>query len=155
MISPEFLRRFPFFFGFDDVQLKALAMIADQREAAEKETIFEEGAPAHKFYLLVDGSIDLYIKSEEENNPASRRDFAVGEINPGEAFGFSTLLEPYIFSVTARSAVTSKIIEFDGANLKALIEDDKGFGYQLLLQVSRSLVERLYSTRVQLGAAWA
>jgi len=155
MISPEILRRYPFFYGFDDTQLKAVAMITDERELSANTTLFEEGTPAQKLYLLVDGSIDLYIKSEEENNPGSRRDFAVGEINPGEVFGISALLEPYIFSVSTRSARGSKLIEFDGASLRALIQVDKPFAYQLMLQTTKALMGRLNSTRVQLAAAWA
>ncbi len=155
MISPEVLRRFPFFFGFDDSQLKALAMIAEEQEIEPKSTLFEEGQPAQKFYLLLSGSVDLYVKSEEENNPASRRDFAVGEVNPGEVFGISTLLEPYQYQVSARSPLAGQMIEFDGVALRALLQIDKGFGYQLMLQTSKSLMSRLAATRVQLAAAWA
>lgn len=155
MISPEILRRFPFFYGFTDAQLKALAMIAEERDLSADTAIFEEGNPAQKFYLLVDGSIDLYIKSEEENNPGSRRDFPVGEINPGEVFGIATLFEPYVFSVTTRSANASKLIEFDGPSLRALTQVDLSLAYQLMQQSARTLLGRLNSTRVQLAAAWA
>jgi CRP/FNR family transcriptional regulator, cyclic AMP receptor protein len=155
MISPEVLRRFPFFFGFDDSQLKALAMIAEEYEVDKYATIFGEGEPARKFYLLAEGSIDLFVKSEEQNNPASRKEFSVGEINPGEVFGINSILEPYQHGFTERAGQTSKIIEFDGAALRALIEVDKNFAYRLILQIAKSLMERLYSTRVQLGAAWA
>ena len=87
MISIETLRRFPFFNGLDEAQLQALAMLADENKADAKELIFEEGSAANKFYFLVSGNVDLYIKSEEENDPGSRRDYAVGEINPGEVLG--------------------------------------------------------------------
>jgi CRP/FNR family transcriptional regulator, cyclic AMP receptor protein len=155
MISPEVLRRFPFFFGFDDNQLKALAMIAEEYEVDANTTIFGEGEPAHKFYLLAEGSIDLFVKSEDQNNPAFRREFSAGEINPGDVFGINSILEPYKHGFTERAGQASKIIEFDGAALRALIEVDKSFAHRLFLQVAKSLMERLYSTRVQLGAAWA
>lgn len=155
MISPEKLRRFPFFVGFDDAQLKALAMIAEEHTVEAKATLVDEGKPAQKFFLLVDGSIDLYIKSEEANDPASRRDFAVGEINPGEVFGISTVLEPYIYATTVRSATASQVIEFDGAALRELMQHDKAFAHQLMLQIAQALMSRLNSTRVQLAAAWA
>jgi CRP-like cAMP-binding protein len=155
MISPETLRRFPFFFGLDESQLKALAMIADQSDLASAPTIFEEGNPANKFYLLVDGSVDLYVKSEEEYNPASRREFAVGEINPGEVFGIGTLLEPYKYSVTARCPVNCVVLEIDGLSLRAIFQVDKIFAYLFMLHTSKALIERLTSARVQLAAAWS
>jgi CRP-like cAMP-binding protein len=155
MISPEVLRRFPFFFGFDDGQLKALAMIAEEYEVDASTTIFVEGEPARKFYLLEEGIVDLFVKSEEKNNSASRREFNVGEINPGEVFGINSIMEPYKNGFTERTGQASRIIEFDGAAMRALIEVDKGFAYILILQVAKCLMERLYSTRVQLAAAWA
>jgi len=155
MISPEILRRFQFFSGLDDNQLKGLAMVAEEREAAAESTLFEEGSPAAKLYLLLEGSIDLYIKSEEANDPTSRRDFAVGEINPGEMFGLSALLEPYKCKVTARVPLPGKMIEFDGASLRALMQVDRGLASQLMYQTAKTLMERLISTRVQLAAAWA
>ncbi len=155
MISPEVLRRFQFFSGLEDHQLKALAMIAEERAVEANATLFEEGSPAKKLYLLCNGSVDLYIKSEEENVPASRRDFAVGEINPGEVFGFSTLLEPQRGRVTARCAGRGDLIEFDGAAVNALMQVDKGLAYLFMFHTANTLMERLISTRVQLAAAWA
>jgi len=155
MISPEVLRRFPVFVGFNDAQLKALAMIADERELEANKLIFEEGASAKKLYLLVNGSIDLYMKSEEEYDPTSRRDFSVGEINPGELFGISSLLDPPKYSVAAISAQASTLIEFDANALRALAQEDNYFAYNMMHQIMKSLIQRLKSTRVQLAAAWA
>lgn len=155
MISPELLRRFPFFAGFSDQQLKALAMIADEIELPVKTVVFEEGSDAKKFYILIEGSIDLTIKSEEESDSATRRIFAVGEINPGEVFGINALLEPFTNGFTETTEQNCELIEFDAVALKALMEGDKDFAYQLMMQVAKSLMERLYNTRVQLAAAWA
>jgi CRP-like cAMP-binding protein len=155
MISPELLRRFPFFAGFNDNQLKSLAMIAEENNVLAHATIFEEGKKAENFFILISGSVDLSIKSEEVNTPGSMREFAVGEINPGEVFGINALLEPYKHGFTERAAQDCKLIEFDGLALRTLMEEDKDLAYQLMLQISRTLIDRLYSTRIQLAAAWA
>lgn len=155
MISPELLRRFPIFVGFTESQLKALAIIAEETELAAHTIMFEEGAPAQNFYLLVKGSIDLYMKSEEENNPASRRDFTVGEINPGEIFGLSTILNPTAYELTGRCAEDSIVLSFDGIALRQLIDEDIHFAYQTMRMIAFALKQRLYSARVQLAAAWA
>lgn len=154
MISTEILRRFPFFHGLDDAQLRAIAMLADENKADAKVSIFEEDSAAGKFYFLVSGNVDLYIKSEEENDPNSRRDFAVGEVNPGEVFGISALIDPYIYRVSARTAQDCQWIEFDAVGLRTISEIDQRLAYQLTLQVAKALMERLQSTRVQLAAAW-
>ena len=154
MISTEILRRFPFFHNLDEAQLRALAMIADENLTEGNHSIFEEGTAANKFYLLISGNIDLFVKSEEENDPKSRRDFAVGEVNPGEVFGISALLEPLIYRVSARTANECRWIEFDAVSLRAITQSDPGLAYQLIVQVAKALMDRLQSTRVQLAAAW-
>ncbi len=82
MISPEILRRYPFFSFLTDAQRKALAMIAEEAACEAGAVIFEEGDPASDLYLLLDGSIDLYFtprakswsaKSTPANRLASRR----------------------------------------------------------------------------------
>jgi CRP/FNR family transcriptional regulator, cyclic AMP receptor protein len=155
MISPEILRKFPYFYGFSDTQLRELAMNAEAVETTKGNNVFEEGQSAEKFYLLVDGSIDLYVKSEEEYDPASRRDFSVGEVNPGETFGFSALWEPYRFQLTAKAAQNSQLIEFDGSGLSEIMKTDKEFAYTFMEHAAKALMERLSYTRIQLAAAWA
>ena len=46
MISPELLRRHPFFSPFNDRQLKALAMISEGENVEAGQTIIKEGHPA-------------------------------------------------------------------------------------------------------------
>lgn len=155
MISPEVLRRFPFFANVTDDQLKTLAMIAEEQTLKKGEEIFKEGESAKDLYILTDGSFDLFIKSEESFDPTSKREFAVGEINQGEIFGISSLIEPYTFNVTARSSADCTFIAFEGSALKAYMGKDPQFSCFLMTQAAKLLLERLYWTRVQLAAAWA
>jgi CRP-like cAMP-binding protein len=155
MISPEVLRRYPFFNGLSAAQLQAIAMITDEHPIHKGKLLFDEGQPADKLYLLIDGSVDFYMKSEEENEPSTRKEFSVGEVNPGDVFGISTLVEPYIFQVSARVAQDGKILLTDGVQLRTLMQTDKDLTILLMTSIVKLLVERLNLTRVQLAAAWA
>lgn len=155
MISPEILRRFPFFYGLSDEQLRNLAMLGDEVEIESNAQIFEEGEAANRLFLLLEGSIDLFIKSEEENDPSSRRDFAVGEVNPGEIFGLSTLIGPHNYRTTARAATKLSLVVLDGVKLREMMEQDLVMANKFWSQIARSLIDRLTSVRVQLAAAWA
>ena len=53
MVSPEVLRRYPFFGTFSDGQIKAMAMIAEEETIGKGTVICEEGQPAKAFYLLI------------------------------------------------------------------------------------------------------
>lgn len=155
MISPELLRRFPYFAGLNDNQLKELAMVAEEVIFEKDTVIFEECDEATHLFFLLSGSVDLYYRSEEEFHPKTRKEFIVGEINPGEIFGISALFEPYNLNATARVSQECKAIKFDAKSLRLCMENDLNLGYRLLLQTSKALMERLGSARVQLAAAWA
>ncbi len=155
MISPEILRRYPFFGVLTDAQTKAMAMIGDEEALAKGTVVCEEGKPSKALYLLLDGGVSLYYKSEEEFHPTTRKEFLVGEINPGEVFAISALVEPYINTATVKAEKDSRVVKFDAAELKKLVEKDPRLYCLLMREIAKSAMERLAYARIQLAAAWA
>lgn len=155
MISPELLRRYTIFAQLNAQDLYAIAMVADEITAEAGTVIFEECQPADALYLLMDGSIDLYYKSEEEYHPKARKEFLVGEINPGEIFSISSMIEPYVLNASARTAKPSRFVKIDAVALRQLSQENLAMGYAIMHQIAKALMERLAYTRVQLAAAWA
>lgn len=155
MVSPELLRRYPFFRDLTDAQLKTIAMISEEVEVPEGTHLFSEGHSADHLYLLMNGSVDLTFTSQEEFRPETKRDFPVGEINPGEVFGISAVLAPYVYTATEQTSQPSKVIKIDAVSLRAMMAEDCEAGFTLMNQVCRALMERLTYTRVQLAAAWS
>jgi CRP-like cAMP-binding protein len=155
MISPEILRRYPFFGNLSESQIKALANIAEEKTLIKGSVLFEEGTLADAFYLLMDGAVSLYFKTNVEYQPKSRKDFLVGEINPGEVFAISALVEPYIYTTTVQADKNSQVVKFDATALNGLIEKDPTLNCILMRKIASAAMERLASTRVQLAAAWA
>ena len=155
MVSPELLRRFPFFGTLNPEQLKKVALIADEITVPAGTHLFDECQPADTFYLLIDGSVDLSYKSEEEFHPKTKKVFPVGEINPGEVFGISSLLEPYEYNATALVSKESQLIKIGADGLRKLLNDDPALGYLFMHQVAKAVMERLSYARVQLAAAWS
>jgi CRP-like cAMP-binding protein len=155
MISPELLRRYPFFGALSDAQIKSMAMIAEEEVFEKDAVICEEGKPANAFYLLLDGGVSLYYKSEEEFNPKSRKDFLVGEISPGEIFAISVLVEPYIFTATVKTERKSRVVKFGSVGINGLIEKDPSLYCVLMREIAKAAMERLAFARIQLAAAWA
>ncbi len=84
-----------------------------------------------------------------------RKTFPVGEINAGEIFGLSSLIEPYIFNATGTAAVNSRFIAIEANALRALMEMDCHMGYVFMRQVAKVVMEQLAAVRIQLAAAWA
>jgi CRP/FNR family transcriptional regulator, cyclic AMP receptor protein len=155
MISPELLRRYPFFGLLTDAQLKAIAMIAQEVNIPNGSQIFKEEDSADTLYLLLQGSVDLYYTVDTEGMLDFSKEFLVGEVNPGEAFGISALMEPYLFTATAKADQDLRLISIDAIALRALLEEDSKMSCVIMYQVAKAYAERLRSTRIQLAAARA
>ncbi len=155
MISPELLRRYPFFGFLDDTQLKAVAMLSEEVESEKDTTVFETEQAADALYLLVEGGIDLNYKVIDHENPRIVKEFFINELNPGDIFGLSALLEPFQYTMTAKVTSFSKMICINAAGLRALSELDAKLQAGLMKAVAKATMERLHDTRVQLAAARA
>jgi CRP-like cAMP-binding protein len=83
-----------------------------------------------------------------------RKGILVGEINPGEPFSISALIEPHTLSSTAYVSRTSRIIKIKAGALRTLFDKDRKMAYQITSQAAKAVIQRLYATRIQLAAAW-
>jgi CRP/FNR family cyclic AMP-dependent transcriptional regulator len=155
MISPELLRRYPFFGTLSDEQQRQVAMIADEESHEAGKILLKEKAPANDLYLLINGSVDLLFTVDEEYHPDRHKEFTVGEINPGEIFGISALIEPHQYTSTVRTASPAQVIHIDGVALRQRCADDPRLACHLFSQVAKLALERLNATRVLLAAARA
>ena len=155
MISPELLRRFPFFGNLENSQVVAISIIAEEETFKSGEEIFQERNPAESLFMLEEGSIDLYFTVVDNFHPELRKEFSVGEINPGEPFGISALIEPYILTATARVSSPSKVIRINASGLRATMDTDPTLSCALMRKMAKAAIDRLNDTRIQLAAARA
>ena len=152
MVSPELLRRYPFFALLNDQQVKAVAMIAEEKTYVKGAIIIKENAPAHKLMLLLEGDVDLIYSGGGEGAIVNA---LVGSIAPGEILGVSSLIEPYAYICSARNTIPVKVVEIDATALRALMQVDSNLGCTLMSNVAAAVLERLKYTQVELAAARA
>lgn len=154
MINPDRLSRLSFFGLFDEADRSMLAEIAEEEEIPQGITIFEEKQPANSLYYLIEGYIDLYQRTFDTYYTSLNKDLLVGAVHPREIFGLSSMVEPYIYRSTARSAQPCQYIKFNGPHLRELIDEDCRLGYIFMREISQGFRDRLMDTRVELAAAW-
>jgi CRP-like cAMP-binding protein len=152
MVSPELLRRYPFFAGLTNGHLTAIAMLAEEIIFEAAETIFETAQPSASLWFLLDGCVDLHY-IVDELDPKLRKDFFISEINPGEPFGISALIEPYRYTGTVITNCVSRVLKFDAIGLRAVCAVDPKIEAALMRQLATAAMLRLNDTRVQLAAA--
>jgi CRP-like cAMP-binding protein len=155
MVSPELLRRYPFFGGLDAEHLNAIALLAEEMIFEQGETIFESDQPASALYFLIDGCVDLHYIVVDGINTELRKDFFISEINSGEPFGISALIEPYRYTGSVEATCVSRVLKFDATGLRELCAVDYKIEATLMRQVAKAAMLRLHDTRVQLAAARA
>ncbi len=153
MVSPELLRRFSFFGFLDDPRLKAVAMIAKEVTFSQGDTIIETDTPAESLYFLVEGSAELDYVVTDEHGLDLHKELFISDLNPGEIFGISALIDPYLYTGTMRATGTCRAIRIDATALRALCEVDMQMACGLMRQVAKAAMERLRDTRLQLAAA--
>ena len=149
MISPELLRRYPFFGGLLAEELASIAMIAEEANFPAGAIIFRDGDLATKLYVLTTGAVDLVYHIERTNGIETS---FVGSIAAGEPLAISAVLEPYRLTATGVAHVAVQAIAIDAAGLRALCELNCHMGYTIMRQVARALAERLGFAFVELAA---
>jgi len=153
MISPEALRKYPFFGFLSDEDFSKVATFTEEIVWEEGEALFNIHDKADQLYLLESGDVDLHYKVVDDLVSDKSKEFFVGSINPGELIGVSALLEPFEYTASAVAAEQSKGFAVDGKKLMSLAKDDPKLGFAMMTQVAKFTFERLGRVRVELAAA--
>jgi ATP-binding cassette subfamily C protein CydC len=147
MLSGEQLQAYPFFARLNAAQLRVIAALTREQHLEPNVTLFQEGDAADTLYLPLQGSVDLYFGME--GHPKQR--VLAGEIEAGIPVGISALIEPHTYMMTARTATPCRMLEMNGALLRAIFEVDPTMGYTFMREIAKASLERLHLARVQLA----
>ena len=125
-----------FAFGFDRDELKALASLAEERTFEEGELMVKAGEQSRAFYVLLSGSASVELES-------SFFKLRIQALAPGDAFGWSSLLDQYdtLFQVRAREHCNALCI--DSAVVAALCQGNPALGVKLLRRVLQTAAGRI------------
>jgi CRP/FNR family cyclic AMP-dependent transcriptional regulator len=134
----------PFFKGLNAQQLELLAASALEMQFEPGQAIFQEGSPANRFYLILEGQVVLETKLEEHGI------FQIQTLGPGDDLGWSWLFPPYLLNVSARALAPTRAIFFYGTRLREQCEQDHDLGYQLMQRVAEVVIQRLQATQHRL-----
>jgi len=143
-ITTALLESQPFLRGMSERQLQLLAQNSMPATFKTDELILLEGSPANRFYLILEGRVE--IETETENGGVRH----IETLGAGDVLGWSWLFPPFYWHFDARATMPTKAIFFYGTHLRELCEENQDFGYELMKRVSEILIRRLHATRQQL-----
>ncbi len=147
-VKNEYLTAHEFFAGLNQDFVDVLAEFATERHMAEGEVLFQQGAAADRFYLVLKGRVSVQVPALV-GPPLELQ--VLGE---DQILGWSWLIPPYRWNFNARAVEDSDVIEFDGSAILARCEKDPGFGYELLKRFTGLMSERLEAARQKMMDQW-
>jgi CRP-like cAMP-binding protein len=140
------LREHPVFQRLSEVYLQQLAVHMQVRNLQPAEVLFEEGTPAGHFYIVMEGTVDLYAAIGEDDEQW------VQMIDVGEVIGWSWLVPPYRWAFSAKSRNGAMLMQFDATAVRDLCDRDPAFGYGTMKQICALMLGRLHTIRNQMSS---
>ncbi len=138
------ITRQPFFKGLSARHLQLLTQSALEIRFEPGQTIFTEGSPANRFYLILEGRVVL------ESEMPDRNTIPVQTLGPGDDLGWSWLFPPFSLHLSARAVEPTRTIFFYGTRLREQCEQDHELGYQLMKRVAEAATQCLRATQSRL-----
>ncbi len=160
MISPEMLRRYPFFAGLDHEQLADVGH--DGRRAAcgaRALSSFTKEMRWHRSIWCLEGSVAIILDVPTANVEQTVAQQLTGQlqttavtisiVGPGDPFGWTAVTLTHVATAGAMAISACQVVAFDRQQLLEAFEADCAFGYLMLQQIVQVAKQRLHDLRVE------
>jgi len=144
----ELLRQAELVKGMSSDQVRRLSLLGRRRTLAGGEYLFLLGDTAQFICVVAAGQVDLCFPIRIGG---VMKDITVESVGAGRTVGWSALVKPYRFTLSARAAEPTDLVAFSRQDLLHLFDNDPGVGCVLLSRVSELVGARLSSFQ----ALWA
>lgn len=130
----DMLRRISYFEQCNDDELLQLIEYGYRQLFPAEQVVCEEGTPGESFYIILNGSVEIFSKRVEQY---------IATLNEGEFFGEMSLLMGIPRSATVRTLQDTILFVIERNDLQTLLEDHRG----LADQIAHKLMERQQTLR--------
>jgi CRP/FNR family transcriptional regulator, cyclic AMP receptor protein len=149
MIAPHELTRFPVFTHLTEEQRNSVADVARECRYPDAAQLFRAGDPAAGCWVIREGEVTLGLPVR------GHLQVVVDTLHHPDVVGWSWLVPPYRWALTATSVGLVDAIELDAVRLRAVTGRDPTLCCNLLLGLFEGLLPRLQSTRARLLDVYA
>lgn len=136
------LRQGELFEGLSEEGLRRLLATGTSRTLQAGEYLFRLGDDASDFYVLINGKVDLCFPMRLRG---AVKDVTVESVGAGQALGWSALVKPHRFTLSARATEPSEVAGFARRDLLELFEAEPAIGYAFFTKVSEIVGFRLHT----------
>ncbi len=125
-------------------QAERLAKLATSTTAKAGSELFKSGDYAQHLYVVLDGEVELHMQVPEWwgiDTPHRK----VSTARAGQVIGWSALVEPYVYQLTAVCVTNSTLARFEGSEVSEFAIHDPLAGHRLLSQVLKVVSGRFHT----------
>ncbi|MBI4302990.1 MAG: cyclic nucleotide-binding domain-containing protein [Chloroflexi bacterium] len=136
------------FSSLGNADLGRIASSVRESECQAGTLIFKEGQRAEELFVLLEGKVALQmgLPSALKEMKGGRR-VTVDVIVKNELFGWSAIVEPNVYTLTAVCLQKSKTLSINGTKLRWLMQDNPKIGYEITKGLIKVIASRLNDTR--------
>ncbi len=129
------IKKIDLFEGIDVEAMEEIANISSEENYAKDTVIFNQGEQAECLYILAEGTVKLTIKN------GGTLVYSLSE--PGEVFGWSSVVEPGIYTASGVCSTASKVVKIEGEKLNELFMVHPDAGLKILRRLGGVFSRRL------------
>jgi signal transduction histidine kinase len=144
-VTSNFLRRFELFEEFTDEELTEISELCREQHYDHGSRLFEEGDPADKLYLVLEGKVSLEKKVQLGRSGSSRQ-ATVSIRGPGHTVGWSSLVQPRTYTLSAVCIEPCRLLVIDGRDMRGFEARYPGAGLKLMNAVAMLVRGRMEAT---------
>lgn len=143
----DVLRRSEIFLGLSD---EALNKIVNDVPCAARifqagEMVFDIGDPARELFIIEDGQVDLII-TQPLPERQTRIKATIDTVWTGGTFGWSSLIPPYTYTLSARCMAATRVLALNGRELVRFFDREPVIGYEVMKALNQIISFRLRDT---------
>lgn len=139
------LRRSELFSELTEDELCVLMPFCADTVVAEDGMIFNEGQDASHIYVLTEGKVALQRHIRAPHARHSRRT-TITLCYPGETVGWSALVDPFKYTLSAVAWNSSKLIKIDAETLRMALQIYPALGCKVTMALAEIMSRRLRHT---------
>lgn len=133
------------FGALTEEELSKLAPFCSDFVILEDAVVFTEGRAASHLYLVTEGQIALQKAIRVPHARHSRRT-TVALCGPRDVVGWSALVEPFKYTLSAMGWESSRLISVDAKLLRRALDVCPEMGYKVMMSLSAVMSRRLRQT---------
>ena len=150
MVKLDIIKENYMFRDLKQEQISKIDAISHEKNYEAGQCVFKEGDKAEHIYILEEGRVLLEMRiapyPERSHSPSA----VIDVVSKGEVFGWSALVPPNIFTLSASTADKCRVIAVDGSKLFDLMEEDPVMGYEIVKRLAKITAIRLKRSREML-----